>query len=42
MVEGPDGKFHLAEMPERLPTMFTLEARMTRRPYEVATVGRVR
>ncbi len=27
MVEGPDAKFHLAEMPERLPTMFTLEAR---------------
>ena len=27
MIEGEDGKFHLAEMPERLPTMFTLEAR---------------
>ena len=27
MVEGPDGKFRLAEMPERLPVMFTLEAR---------------
>jgi SAM-dependent methyltransferase len=27
LVEGPDGKFRLAEMPERLPTMFTLEAR---------------
>ena len=27
MVEGPDGKFRLAEMPERLPLMFTLEAR---------------
>ena len=27
MVEGPDGKFRLAERPERLPLMFTLEAR---------------
>lgn len=26
LVEGPDGKFRLAEMPERLPLMFTLEA----------------
>ena len=26
LVEGPDGKFGLAEMPERLPLMFTLEA----------------
>jgi SAM-dependent methyltransferase len=27
LVEGDDGKFRLAEMPERLPMMFTLEAR---------------
>jgi SAM-dependent methyltransferase len=27
LVEGEDGKFRLAEMPERLPLMFTLEAR---------------
>jgi len=27
LVKGPDGKFRLAEMPERLPLMFTLEAR---------------
>jgi SAM-dependent methyltransferase len=27
MVEGGDGKFRLPEMPERLPLMFTLEAR---------------
>ena len=26
MVEGHDGKFRLAQMPERLPVMFTLEA----------------
>jgi SAM-dependent methyltransferase len=26
LVEGPDGKFRLAEAPERLPLMFTLEA----------------
>jgi SAM-dependent methyltransferase len=26
MVEGPDGKFRLPEMPERVPLMFTLEA----------------
>jgi len=27
LVKGPDGKFRLVEMPERLPLMFTLEAR---------------
>lgn len=27
LVQGSDGKFHLREMPERLPMMFTLEAR---------------
>jgi len=27
MVEGEDGKFRLPEMPERVPLMFTLEAR---------------
>ena len=27
LIKGPDGKFRLPEMPERLPLMFTLEAR---------------
>ena len=27
LVEGPDGKFRLAEGTDRLPLMFTLEAR---------------
>jgi hypothetical protein len=27
LVKGPDGKFRLPVMPERLPLMFTLEAR---------------
>jgi len=27
LVEGPDGKFRLPVMPERLPLVFTLEAR---------------
>ena len=29
MVEGDDGKFRLPEAPERLPLMFTLEARLS-------------